>query len=301
MKKILITGAAGHLGTKILDYLIKEKKYEITALDLKNKKTAKELKKFQKEINILYGDVNDSVLMNALIKDHDIVIHLAGVLPPLCNLHKEFGYQIEYCALENIINSILLYNQKCMLIYPSTTTLYKKQINDVTSKSKVEYNKEDYFSEIKEKCEKLIQENLKNYIILRMPFVLTNNDFNKLLYLYKPHEIVELITSNQVASSITKVIDLHKQWNKKILILSGGKNLQINSSLLNCNLFSVYTYGGNCYKIDKKIQKMVEMDNESIDFYFEELKKKYQSRFINRWCAFFAKNKIKKHLKNMEK
>ena len=88
MKKVLVTGAAGSIGVQVIKYLLAEGKYEITALDLRNKNVIKRLKQFRKRINILYGDVNDSVLIDALVKDQDIVIHLASALPPLSNMKK---------------------------------------------------------------------------------------------------------------------------------------------------------------------------------------------------------------------
>ena len=71
MKKVLVTGAAGSIGLNVLKYLLSEGKYEITALDLKNKKSIKNLKKYQNRINVIYGDVNDEVLMHSLVKEHD--------------------------------------------------------------------------------------------------------------------------------------------------------------------------------------------------------------------------------------
>ena len=57
MKKVLVTGAAGSIGIQVIKYLLAEGKYEITALDLRNKNVSKRLKKFRRRINILYGDV----------------------------------------------------------------------------------------------------------------------------------------------------------------------------------------------------------------------------------------------------
>ena len=45
MKKVLVTGAAGTIGNKVIKYLLSEGKYEITALDLRNKNSLKKLKK----------------------------------------------------------------------------------------------------------------------------------------------------------------------------------------------------------------------------------------------------------------
>ena len=86
MKKILVTGAAGTVGLQVIRFLLSEGKYEITALDLKNKHNYKRLKHFKKRINIVFGDVNDDAIVDALIKTHDVVIHLAGVLPPFANI-----------------------------------------------------------------------------------------------------------------------------------------------------------------------------------------------------------------------
>ena len=47
MKKVLVTGAAGAIGLNVIKYLLMEGKYEITALDLNNKKTIKKLKKYK--------------------------------------------------------------------------------------------------------------------------------------------------------------------------------------------------------------------------------------------------------------
>ena len=67
MKKVLVTGAAGSIGLYTLKYLLSEGKYEITALDLNNKKVIKRLKKYKKRVNVVYGDVNDKVLITAFV------------------------------------------------------------------------------------------------------------------------------------------------------------------------------------------------------------------------------------------
>ena len=88
MKKVLVTGAAGSIGLKVLKYLLSEGKYEITALDLRNKNNFKKLKKYRRRINIIYGDINDNILIDALVKDQDYIIHLAGVMPPIADIKK---------------------------------------------------------------------------------------------------------------------------------------------------------------------------------------------------------------------
>jgi len=155
MKKVLVTGAAGSIGLFIKKYLLSEGKYEITALDLKNSGSFKRLKRYRRRINIVYGDVTDPVLMDALVKDHDYIIHLAGVMPPLADMKKDLSNIIDYKGTENIIRSISFFNPDCYLIYPSSTTVYGKKDEEVTVKTKTNVKEDEYYSNTKVEIEKL--------------------------------------------------------------------------------------------------------------------------------------------------
>lgn len=311
MKKVLVTGAAGSIGEWVLKYLLSEGKYEITALDLKNKESAKKLKKYYKRINVIYGDVEDQVLMDALIKDHDYVIHLAGIMPPLCNLSKAFGNEIDYIGTENIVRSISFYNPDCFLIYPSTTALYSSKKTEITPNSEVEVQEEDYFSRAKEKCEKIIKEKLKNYVVFRMPFVLGNLKRDKSIYLYRKNKEVELITNRDAAYALVKAIEYKKELNKKTKIISGGKGCRVNSNelymrllevhgysfnILWNKLFNPFTYEGHIYKEDKKLEELLKYQNDSIDSYIMRLVRTTHKRNISCLLAKPLKRKLERSI-----
>ena len=145
--------------------LTEEGKYEITALDLRTKNSEKKLKKYRRRINIIYGSINDSILIDALVKDQDFIIHLAGVLPPLADIKKDLSENIEYQGTENIIKAINYYNPKCHLFYSSSTTIYG-DIKSASIKNKPKIQELDYYNNTKIKTEKLIKDKLKNYTIL---------------------------------------------------------------------------------------------------------------------------------------
>lgn len=312
MKKILVTGASGSIGEWVLKYLLSEGKYEITALDLKSREVAKKLKKYQRRINVIYGDIEDQVLVDALIKDHDYVIHLAGIMPPLSNLSISFGNQIDYLGTENIVRSISFYNPECFLIYPSTTTLYEAKKSEIVVSNSIKINEEDYFGKIKQKCENLIKDKLKNYVIFRLPFVLGNLNRDKSIYLYKKNEELELITNRDAAYALVKSIEYKKELNKKTKILTGGKGCRINSMDLNIRiletygyslnrfwntLFKPYSYHGNIFKEDKNLEELLKYQNDSIDSYFMRIKRTTKKRNINRLIAIPLKKKLERDKK----
>lgn len=309
MEKILITGAAGSLGEHVIEYLLKEEKYEITALDLKNKEAIKKLKKYSRKINILFGSIEDQTLMDSLVKDHNVIIHLAGIMPPLANLNKTFNYEIDYKGLENIIRSISFYHPKCMFIFPSTTTLYEKSAKEISVNSLVKYAKEDYYSENKEKCENLIKEKLKNYVIFRIPFLLSELAKEQPIYLYKNNQEIELLTTKDAAFALVQSIKYKKELNKKIKILSGGKGCRINTKELQLKMLSIYgypysiywqkftnmvTYDGHIYKEDKKLQDLLNYQNDSIESFFIRIKRNYIIRKRHPIITKIIKRKLEK-------
>ena len=123
MKKVLVIGAGGSVGIGVIKYLLSEGKYEITALDLRNKNSQKRLKKYRRRINLIYADMNDSVLMDALVRDHDYIIHLAGIMPPIADIKKNISEAIDYRGTENIIKAMNMYNPDAYFIYASSILL----------------------------------------------------------------------------------------------------------------------------------------------------------------------------------
>jgi UDP-glucose 4-epimerase len=77
MKKILVTGASGYLGSHISLYLAKNN-YKVTALCYPK---PSEQNKWQKTIdNIIVGDIRDKKVIDKLTKqDYDIIIHLISL------------------------------------------------------------------------------------------------------------------------------------------------------------------------------------------------------------------------------
>lgn len=84
MKKILVTGSEGFIGSHLVDELL-EKKYRVKALiqynsfnslgwinDLKNKNS--------KNLQIIFGDIRDASLINNVTQDCDIIFNLAALI-----------------------------------------------------------------------------------------------------------------------------------------------------------------------------------------------------------------------------
>ena len=300
MKKVLVTGAAGCLGKLVIKYLLSEGKYEITALDLKTKNSFRTLRKYHKRVNVIYGDITDPLLIDDLVKEHDYIIHLAGIKASMSILKDKVYKEIDYKGCENIVRAITFYNPKCLLIYTSSTTVYGKTDEPVSTASKVEKSKFDYYTNGKIEIEELINDKLANFVIYRVPTILSDNIKDEFIYNTPINNETEFITANDCAYALVKTIDHAKGLNKKTYNLGGGeactssfgyvlKNILkirgLNFKYLWSLIFLEKLFYGHTYSDSSKINKTLEYQSESLESYFMQLKRKTKFRGIQKILA----------------
>lgn len=305
MKKVLVTGAGGTVGLQVIRFLLSEGKYEITALELKNKHVYKRLRPFRKRINIVFGDVTDTAIVDALVKDHDVVIHLAGVLPPLANVRDDLCKEIDLNGTKQLVDSIKDYNPDCFFLYSSSTSVYGKQENfeNITVKTKSKLDDYDYFSKYKLESEKYIKENLKNYSILRLAYILGDPGPEALIYNITPDSKCELLSSEDAGYAFVCAIDFKKEVNRKTYNVSGGEKFRTKYSdylihvfktyglsfrFLSAYLFAEKNYYGGYYEDGDKLDDLLHFRSKNLDVYYNTLNKyKYKiSRIIPRLLAY---------------
>lgn len=317
MKKVLVTGAGGAVGLQTIRFLLSEGKYEITALELKDKHVYKRLKRFRKRINIVYGDVTDAALIDALIKEHDFVIHLAGVLPHLANVRDDLCKEIDLKGTMQIVDSIKAYHPECYLLYASSTSVYGyvEKIDNITVKSKGELDENDNYSKCKLDAEEYIKKNIKNYSILRLAYIIADPSNESLIYNVKSNTNMEFLSPQDAGYAFVKSIEFSKEMNKKIYNLSGGENYRDNYYNFLINVFKTYgmsvrflssfiladkNYNGGYYKDASVLEDLLHYRSKNLNYYYRSLNKykKKPNRLLPRLFAlpFIAvyKRKVKK-------
>ncbi len=293
MKKVLVIGAAGTIGVCLIKYLLSEGKYEITALDLKNKNVYKRLKRYRHRINIVYGDVLDRNLLEPLIKEANIVIHLATCLPPLAEYKKDLVNLIDYNSTENIVRAINYYNPHCYLIYASSTSVYSKDITDISEKLHI--SDERYFDKAKMASENLIAKKVKNYTIIRVPLVLGDLRKEPFIYNVKSSEKIEVITKEDAGYAFCSCLDHMNKYNNKVINIGGGQSCRCtyNELLLNIlkyhgislkyllsRMFCEKNYTSPILLDSDTTNKVLKYRNDSLSSYYMRQKRRSSRRKI---------------------
>ena len=172
MKKIVITGGLGYIGTELCKiYSGYSWNDSITVID--NRFISERVNQLRNwNINFIHGDILDNELIKRHCKDADVVHHLAGVTAVPRVKSESSDDQDKHIneaaqqGTKNILDSI---NDKCKIIMPSTHVVYeglesvKKNINEnEKTKPVLAYGKS------KDINENQLKNSGKNYIILRL-------------------------------------------------------------------------------------------------------------------------------------
>lgn len=175
MEKIVITGGLGYIGTELCKLYSGEARYKKIVVTDKRfvSERVKQLRDWG--IDFFQGDILNEDFIRGLVKDADVVYHLAGVTDvAYTKLEEKFGQNdlITKVGVEgsrNIINNV---TKKCKLVFPSTHVVYEgfeETKYDIPETEPT--NPVLTYSMGKDQTERDLEASNLNYVILRLASV----------------------------------------------------------------------------------------------------------------------------------
>ena len=220
MKKVLITGGAGYIGSKLANRLL-DLNYEVTILD--------NLMFVDNSLNHLYskknfqffkGDTNNKKFIKKHLKNKNIIVPLAALVgAPLCEKFKKLATETNLNAIEYLVKN-LKNNQK--IIYPTSNSGYGIGEKNKYCDEKSPLNPISLYGKTKSEAEKKVL-NFKNSVCFRLATIfgysyrmrtdLLVNNFvfraikEKKLSLFQPHFRRNYIHVEDVVSAFIFAIE----------------------------------------------------------------------------------------------
>lgn len=175
-KTIAITGASGHLGTALINPLLR-KGYSIRA---QHKSSVPQIS--HDNLHWAQGEITDLVFLEALFKDCDVVIHCAGMISLSGSDHDQV-FDTNITGTSKVIEAILAHDNIKLIHISSTNAIADiPQTEAFDEHSQTRTNKNYAYGYSKAKSEELVQHVIQdkqlNAIILRPSALIGPPDYS---------------------------------------------------------------------------------------------------------------------------
>jgi nucleoside-diphosphate-sugar epimerase len=197
LKRIILCGGSGYIGTKLTEVLLEKTDYHLVIIDRLDFKLDSDFKSkyYESErVEFHQKDIRDLNFMNEQIHEGDYVVNLAALVgEPLCKIKPEEAVDVNFEAAKNLANLCKKKNTK-KFIQLSTCSNYGQAKEMVDEDG--ELFPTSLYAETKVNLEKYLIKNISNATILRcatayglsvgrMRFDLLVSDFIKEAWLEK--------------------------------------------------------------------------------------------------------------------
>jgi nucleoside-diphosphate-sugar epimerase len=298
--KILLTGATGNVGFETLKKLI-ERDHEVTVLEIESAKNRKILNQYRDKIFAVFGSVMDAHLIDKLIVDKDVVIHLAAVIPPLADEKPELAKQTNVLGTLNIVNAIEKQSKKPFLMYSSSISVYGDRLENYNIEvgDKLEPSFGDKYAETKIAAENIIQNSSIDYTIFRLGAVMGKPKINPLMFHMPLKTKLEIVSNIDVGEALVKSVNHLGELKGQIFNLGGGEQCRtsyhdflenmfriygLNTKDININAFAPNNFHCGYYIDGHRLNNILNFQNDTLGTYYERMKKEIPNhkRFITR-------------------
>ena len=131
--KVFITGGAGFIGSHLCDALLAQGK-EVTILDNMSTGSEKNIAHLDSGIKVFRGDIRDQKLVESLIENTDLVLHMAAALGVDNILENPIeSISTNFYGSEVVLNAALKYDKRILIA--STSEIYGKNTKQPLSES----------------------------------------------------------------------------------------------------------------------------------------------------------------------
>ena len=228
--KVLLTGALGNIGSNATKKLI-EQGHQVRCFDLKTRANEKAARRIDDHVEVVWGDVRSPEDLAAAVKDQDVIMHLAFILPPASEDRPQWAREINVAGTENLLQAIKTVLPPPKIIFSSTFSVFGDTQSQPPPRTVSDPVKPvDNYTRHKVECERLVQESGLDWAIYRFavvpPMSLGGVEELPKMFDFPLDMRIEFVHPRDAGLALANAVNSKKVWGK-ILLIGGGPSGQL--------------------------------------------------------------------------
>jgi nucleoside-diphosphate-sugar epimerase len=241
---VLLTGAFGNVGLSTLKELL-NKDYNVRVFEVYNRKNRKLAKKFKSKIDIVWGDLRNKDDVESAVKEEDVIIHLAAIIPPLADINTSLAESVNVGGTKNLLNAIKNQPQKPKIIFTSSIAVYGDRLDNPMIKTTdiLAPSRGDYYALTKIK---LIRDSGVEFAIFRLTYITSVNKLNMdpLMFHMPLDTSIEICDTKDVGLALANAVECDEVWGETFN-LAGGERCRITYREYLNDMMKIFGLGRN--------------------------------------------------------
>jgi UDP-glucose 4-epimerase len=223
---ILVTGAFGNLGSHVVEELLHQG-YKVRCFDIQTPQTQKKAARFEGLAEVAWGDIRQARDVKKAVKNVAVVIHLAGIIPPLSDEDQELAWTVNVEGTRNLVAACQGQESPPRFLFASTFDMFghtqklppPRKVTDPIEIS-------DIYTKSKAAGEELLRTSGLDFLIFRysdMPIIGLRSG-HPIIYRIPLDTRMETMHPADGALATVNALKTPELWGKGRLLLVGGGN-----------------------------------------------------------------------------
>jgi len=231
--RVLLTGAFGNIGVSTLEALL-EQGHAVTCFDVKTRANAKRARRFKNRVKVVWGDLRNPEDVAQAVRGHDVVVHLAFVIPTYsvtgvgCEERPDWAWEINVGGTRHVIEALQALPEPPRLIFASSLHVYGRTQENPPPRTVADpVQATDHYTRHKIACERMVKASGLEWTILRFAAALPLSlRLDVGLFDVPLDNRMEFVHTRDVGVAVANAVSSEEVWGK-ILLIGGGPRCQL--------------------------------------------------------------------------
>lgn len=221
---VLLTGAAGTVGSQVLAQLCERDDCRLTVFERDTKEIRKRLAPYSQQARCEFGDITDADQVAAICGGVDAVIHLAALIPPAADHQPDLANRINVGGTANLVQGLEARSPNAFFLYSSSISVYGDRLTnpDIRVGDPLCPSEGDEYAKTKIAAESVVQGSSLDWSIFRLTAIMGGHQASPLMFDMPLATCIEIATPGDTARAFVKALDHRAELTGRIFNLGGG-------------------------------------------------------------------------------